>query len=95
MNKINQKERKLMKTFAEICGWLGAGLIHFATIPTTLGVILGNNPRLPEISLVILVWSGLMLYLVRAIARKDWLYIISNAIGFFLNSILLIIIVLL
>ena len=54
MNKINQKT-KLMKTFAEICGWLGAGLIHFATIPTTLGVILGNNPRLPEISLVILV----------------------------------------
>ena len=95
MNKINQKERKLMKTFAEICGWLGAGLIHFATIPTTLGVILGNNPRLPEISLVVLVWSGLMLYLIRALARKDWLYIISNAIGFFLNSILLIIIVLL
>ena len=95
MNKINQKEKTLMKTFAEICGWLGAGLIHFATIPTTLGVILGNNPRLPEISLVVLVWSGLFLYLIRALARKDWLYIISNAIGFFLNSILLIIIVLL
>ena len=94
MNKINQKT-KLMKTFAEICGWLGAGLIHFATIPTTLGVILGNNPRLPEISLVVLVWTGLFLYLIRALARKDWLYIISNAIGFFLNSILLIIIVLL
>jgi uncharacterized protein with PQ loop repeat len=94
MNKINQKEKTLMKTFAEICGWLGAGLIHFATIPTTLGVILGQNPSLPELSLVVLVWSGLMLYLVRAIAQKDWLYIVSNALGFFLNSILLIIILL-
>ena len=92
MKKI--KQRKIMKTFAEICGWLGAGLIHFATIPTTLGVILGQNPSLPELSLVLLVWSGLMLYLVRAIAQRDWLYIVSNALGFFLNSILLIIILL-
>ncbi len=89
----NKKTTKIMKTFAEICGWVGAFLIHFATIPTTLGVILGKNPSLPEVSLVILVWSGLFLYLIRAIAQKDWLYIVSNSIGFFLNSILLAIII--
>ena len=89
----NKKTSKIMNTFAEICGWIGALLIHSATIPTTLGVIMGKNPSLPEISLVILVWSGLFLFLIRAIARKDWLYIISNSIGFFLNSILLAIIV--
>ena len=89
----NKKTTKIMKNLAEICGWIGAFLIHFATIPTTLGVILGKNPSLPEVSLVILVWSGLFLYLIRAIAQKDWLYIISNSIGFFLNSILLAIII--
>ena len=53
-----------------------------------------ENPNLPELSLVLLVWSGLILFLIRAISQKDMLYIISNLVGFILNSILLLIIVL-
>jgi hypothetical protein len=39
------------------------------------------------------VWTGLFLFLIRAIAQNDKLYIVSNAIGFFFNSILLALIV--
>jgi len=35
----------------------------------------------------------LALFFLRAIARIDWLYLVSNAIGFILNSVLLAIIV--
>jgi|TARA_R110001583_G_scaffold193483_1_gene362071 hypothetical protein len=93
----NIKEVKIMnnsKKFAEICGWIGAVLIHSATVPTSLAVIFGANPNLPELSLVLLVWSGLILFLIRAISQKDMLYIVSNLVGFILNSILLLIIVL-
>ena len=68
-------------------------LIHGATLPTTLSVILGYSTNLPPASMVLLVWTGLFLFLIRAVAQNDKLYIVSNAIGFFFNSILLALIV--
>lgn len=84
---------KNIKKFGAVSGWAGMVLIHSATLPTTLGVILGYSDRVPPVSMVILVWSGLMLFLFRAIVQKDTLYIVSNAVGFFFNSILLALIV--
>ena len=79
----------MFKKFAEFCGWLGMVAIHGATVPTMLAQLSGENPNLPEFSLVFLVWLGLVLFLVRAVGRKDTLYIISNGVGFALNSLLL------
>ena len=87
------KNDKLIKKLGALSGWAGMVLIHGATLPTTLGVILGYSDKVPPISMVILVWSGLMLFLFRAIVQKDTLYIVSNAIGFFFNSVLLSLIV--
>ena len=61
---------------SEACGWVGMVLIHAATLPTSLGVILGYNDRLPPLSMVLMVWAGLFLFLVRALGRNDKLYII-------------------
>jgi hypothetical protein len=79
--------------FSEICGYLGMVLIHSATLPPTLKVIFGMATTLPPFEMVALVWTGLFLFLIRAIANNDKLYIISNAVGFFFNSILLALIV--
>jgi len=78
---------------AEIGGWIGMVLIHGATIPTSLSVIMGWSSDLPPLDMVLMIWAGLALFFLRAIARVDWLYLVSNAIGFILNSILLAIIV--
>ena len=78
---------------AEIGGWVGMVLIHGATIPTSLSVIMGWSSELPPLDMVLMIWAGLALFFLRAIARVDWLYLVSNAIGFILNSILLAIIV--
>lgn len=82
-----------VKTISEIGGWIGMILIHGATVPTTMSVILGYSSELPPLSMVLLVWSGLFLFLLRAIVAKDTLYIVSNSIGFFFNTILLTLIV--
>jgi uncharacterized protein with PQ loop repeat len=87
------KNEKTIKKMGAISGWVGMILIHGATLPTTLGVILGYSDKVPPVSMVILVWTGLMLFLFRAIVQKDTLYIVSNALGFFFNSILLALIV--
>jgi hypothetical protein len=77
----------------ELGGWLGMCLIHGATVPVTVSNILGWSSQLPPLSMVLLVWAGLALFLWRAIARNDTLYIVSNAVGFVLNSVLLALIV--
>lgn len=44
--------------------------------------------------MVLMVWAGLLLFLWKAVVDKDLLYIVSNAIGFALNSALLAVILL-
>ena len=73
--------KKNEKRFAEVAGYLGMILIHSATLPPTIKVILGKATVLPPIEMVLLVWTGLFLFLIRAVANNDRLYTISNAIG--------------
>lgn len=77
----------------ELCGWIGMILVQSATVPVTLANIFGWSDKLPPISMVLLVWAGLALYFVRAWYQRDVLYMTSNGIGFFLNTILLALIV--
>ena len=46
-------------------------LIHSATLPTSIGVILGYSDKMTPLSMVLMVWSGLFLFLVRALGRND------------------------
>lgn len=81
------------KHLPELAGWGGMVLVQSATLPVTLGNILGLTHNLPPVSMVLLVWAGLALYFVRAFYQKDVLYMVSNGIGFVLNSVLLALIV--
>ena len=85
----------MIKQIAIYAGWIGMLLLHGSTIPPLVDQL--NNPEtanLPPLSMVLLVWAGLIMYLARAIAQKDWLYIASNGIGMFFNSILMALIIL-
>lgn len=82
-----------MKLLNKLFGWVGLVLIHGATVPTTLSIVLGYNSELPPANMVLMVWTGLFLFLIDAFKKRDILYIISNAVGFFLNSVLLALIV--
>ena len=86
-NVMFQKIKALPLT--EKCGWGGMILVQSATLPVTLGNILGLTNELPPLSMVLLVWAGLALYFVRAFAQKDKLYMVSNGLGFILNSVLI------
>jgi hypothetical protein len=92
-----KKEKKMRKFLnmekPELCGWLGMILVQSATLPTTIGRIMGWSHTLPPLSMVLLCWSGLFLYFIRAYYQKDALYMVSNGFGFFVNSILLALIV--
>jgi hypothetical protein len=74
-------------------GWIGIAAIQGATMPSIIGNLTGHNQTMPPLSMVALVWLGLVLFGYRGIVRKDGVAIISNGIGFVLNTILLAMIV--
>ena len=87
--KSKDKTQKL----GNLAGWLGMISIQSATLPVTYNVLVGNSTNLPPISMVVMVWTGLILYLIRAIIQKDIIHITSNSIGFFTQSILMALII--
>ena len=82
-----------MKKIAEVGGYIGMVLIHGATMPVLLNRIFDPLTQMPPVSMVLMIWLGLALFLARAIAQKDTLYTISNAYGFIMQSVLLALIV--
>jgi hypothetical protein len=84
---------KSIKKLGAISGWIGLILIQSATIPTIINRIFDPAVAMPPLDMVALIWAGLLLFLIRALIQKDMLYIVSNSIGFFFQSVLLYLIV--
>ena len=74
--------KKLKK---DIFGYVGLILIHSSTFPSIISAIVGNNPNLPPLSMILLIFFGLSFYLIDAVKKGLIVYIISNAIEFFHN----------
>ena len=83
----------LIKRLGAISGWIGMVLIQSATIPTIINRIFDPTVAMPPLNMVLLIWGGLFLFLIRAVIQKDMLYIISNSVGFFFQSVLLYLII--
>lgn len=78
---------------AETLGWVGVILVHLATIPTLVAVLTGLTEKLPPVDLIGLMWLGLFMFFVRSVIAKDLLNIITIGFGFFVQSILMALII--
>jgi hypothetical protein len=87
--KIDAALTWLSLKFGEICGWFGLVLIHASTLPITYAAFKGEPVILPPLSMVLLVWSGLLLFFIRSFLMKDKIYMVSNGVGFFLQTVML------
>lgn len=74
---------------ANSIGWFATILMHCAFIPNIISVLLGVSDRLPSIDVVVFVWGGLFLMFLRATITRDVLNIITGGIGFFIQAVLL------
>lgn len=81
------------KAIAELGGYAGMALLQGATLPQMIEAIFYGTADLAPLSMVLMVWVGLLLYLIRAVYQRDALYMLSNGIGVILNFILMIIII--
>ena len=90
---MTTKTESKVNKLAELGGWAGMILIHMSTIPVTINRLIDKSAAMPPLSMIFMVWLGLALFFIRAAARKDTLYVVSNFIGFVLQSALLALIV--
>ena len=79
----------MLLKLCNIAGWFGMVIIHAATMPVTVRAIMYDDVNLPPLDMVLMMWTGLFLYLIRAIAQRDFMYIVSNGVGVFMQSTLL------
>lgn len=77
------------KVSAEGIGWLGVMFLHCATVPSILSLIFGISDGLPSLDIVLLIWVGLFLFFIKALINRDMLNIITHGIGFFVQVVLL------
>lgn len=73
----------------DILGYVGIGLIQGATFPSMIQFIISGTGDLPPLTMTLMIWAGLMLFLLRSFQRRDMVAIVSNAIGFFLQTVML------
>lgn len=77
------------KISADTMGWIAVILVHAATIPTLMAILTGLTEKTPPVDLVLLAWTGLFLFFVKATIAKDLLNIVTIGFGFFIQSALM------
>ncbi len=78
---------------AETLGWLAIILLHCSTIPTLFALLTHLSDKTPSVDIILFVWTGLVLLFGRSILLKDTLNIVTNALGFIVQAVLLALIV--
>lgn len=75
----------LLKLSTDTLGWIATIAFHLATIPTLLSLVVGVNDRVPTVEMTLFVWVGLMVLLLKSIIQKDFVNIVLNTFGFFVQ----------
>lgn len=77
------------KISSEAVGWISVLILHAATIPTLLAVMGGLTDKMPPIDIVLMVWTALTLFFVKAAVMRDMLNMITIALGFIVQAVLM------
>lgn len=77
---------------AATLGWLAVILIHSATVPTLIAVLTGLSDRMPSVDMVLLTWAGLAALFAQAVVQRNFLNIVTIALGFILQASLMVLI---
>jgi hypothetical protein len=94
LNKVmNDIRDNISHLSAETLGWVAVILVHLATIPTLVAILTGLTEKLPPVDMVALFWLGLFTFFIRSVIAKDLLNIITIGFGFFIQAMLMALII--
>jgi len=74
---------------SQALGWIAIVFIHAMTIPTLFSMMKGVTDVSPPIDMVLIIWTALALFFVKATIQKDVLNLLTIGLGFYAQAILL------
>jgi len=74
---------------AHTLGWITIILLHFASIPTLMAVLLGQSDKLPPVDLMIFVWSALITLFFKSLLDRNFIYIATICLGFAAQTVIM------
>lgn len=80
------------KISAETLGWMANITLHAATVPSFLALMTGITDKVPNVDVVLMLWTALGLLFFRAVLLKDLLNIVTIGIGFMVQAMALVLI---
>lgn len=79
----------LQKITADTLGWLTAIVLHAATVPSMIALMTALSDRLPNLDVILFIWTALVLLFARAIILRDQLNIITIGTGFIAQAVMM------
>jgi hypothetical protein len=89
MGAVDFAKLHLGHVSARTLGWVTIILLHFASIPTLLAVLLAQSDKLPPIDLMVFVWAALTALFFKSLIEKNYLYIATICMGFLAQTVLM------
>jgi hypothetical protein len=90
---IKQQFKDFATTLARVSSdtveWIGIIALHSATIPTMLGLMIGITDNTPPIDVVLILWTALAMFFIKAVIKKDILNIVTIGLGFIGQAVLM------
>ena len=78
---------QLKKITADTLGWVAAIVLHAATLPSMLALMSALTDKMPDLDIILFIWTALVLLFARAIILKDQLNIITIGAGFIAQAV--------
>jgi hypothetical protein len=93
LDKIEQGISYTKHKFAGISSvsleWTTIILLHCASIPSILSLLLGVVDHMPDIDIILFLWVGLFVYFIKSFLENNRIVLFTNATGFFIQAMLL------
>ena len=90
MEQIKTSVKEAVGTLSsEALGWIAVLVLHAATIPSLLALMSGLSDTAPSVDLVLMVWTALTLLFVKAAVQKDMLNLVTIAVGFIVQTVMM------
>jgi hypothetical protein len=83
---------KSNKISSETLNWIAILCLHGATVPGLLAMMTGLSDNPPPVDVVLMVWTGLVLFFTKAAIQRDLLTMITIGFGFVLQAIMMMLI---
>lgn len=74
---------------AHTLGWITIVLLHFASIPTLVAVLMAQSDKLPPVDLMIFVWAALTTLFFKSLIERNFLYLATICMGFLAQTVLM------